>query len=146
MAASNHTNLQAQNKDGQNLSFQHTTTDSPLLPAENLRQLHAINPELVTWVITQTEQEAGHRRRQESRINWFILVERMSGVIAGAGVAIFGLSAGTYLILRGHDMAGVGISGVGLASIVSVLVARRGGKSAPAAPSNQAKRQKNTGR
>jgi hypothetical protein len=79
-------------------------------------------------VTTQTELESTHRRNEESKINWFILAERMSGVIVGGLVAVFGLSAGTYLILQGHDWGGVGISGVGLASIVSVLVARKQSK------------------
>lgn len=128
MAASNHTSVQAHNKDGHQLNVQHTSTDSPILPAENLRQLQAIDPQLVQWVITQTELESSHRRHEETKINWFILIERMSGVIIGGLVAVFGLSVGAYLILQGHDWAGVGISGVGLASIVSVLVARQQSK------------------
>jgi hypothetical protein len=44
------------------------------------------------------------------------------------------LSLGAYLILQGHDWAGVGISGVGLASIVSVLVSRQQSKKSTTSP------------
>jgi hypothetical protein len=74
MAASNHTSVQARNRDGNHLNLQHTSTDSPILPAENLRQLQAIDPSLVQWVINQTEQESIHRRKEEGKINWFILI------------------------------------------------------------------------
>ena len=125
MAANNHTSVQAHRNDGHQVNVQHTSTDSPILPAENLRQLATIDPALVQWVVKQTELESAHRRSQEAKINWFILIERLSGVIAGTFVAVFGLATGGYLINIGHDWAGVGISGVGLATIVSVLVARR---------------------
>lgn len=118
------TNVHARSSDGHHLQVQHTSTDSPILPAENLRQLQQIDPSLVSWVVSQTEQEATHRRREETRINWFILIERMAGIIAGTIVAIFGLGLAGYLVLQGHDWAGVGLGGVSLGTIVSVLVAR----------------------
>jgi len=77
---------------------------------------------LVTWVVKETEIEATHRRTETSKINTFIFIERMSGVIAGALVAIFGLGASAYLVLQGHDVAGASLGGVTLASIVAVLV------------------------
>ncbi|MFZ6690254.1 hypothetical protein [Undibacterium sp. SXout20W] len=124
MAASNHTNVQAQSKEGHQLNLQHTSTDSPILPAENLRQLQEIDPVLVGWVIHQTELEASHRRKQESRINIFILVEKLSGVAAGLIAAVFGLAMSGYLVMQNHDFAGISLGGVGLATIVSILVAR----------------------
>ncbi|MBX9899405.1 MAG: hypothetical protein K2Y28_01360 [Burkholderiaceae bacterium] len=125
MAGNSHTNLRAVNGEGHQVSLQHTSTDSPILPAENLKQLYAIDPALVDWVIKQTSEEAEHRRQQESRINVFVLIERMGGLVAGLLVSLFGISAGGYIILQGHDWAGVGICGTGLASIVSILVARQ---------------------
>lgn len=140
MAASNHTRVQAHNADGHQLDVQHTTTDSPILPAANLRELKDIDPGLVPWVINQTELESKHRRYEESRVNLFILFERMSGIIAGTLVAVFGLSLGAYLVMHDHDVAGVGISGVGLASIVSVLVARQRSRSPQPSQNPQPKR------
>jgi hypothetical protein len=124
MGGSNHTSVQAHSKEGDQFNLQHTITDSPILPAENLRQLQAIDPSLVKWVVEQTEKESDHRRREDSKINFFIFFERLSSVLAGVVVALFGLSLGGYLIMNGHDWAGVGLCGTGLASIISVLVAR----------------------
>lgn len=124
-----HTSVQAHtNEDGKKFSLHHTSTDSPILPAENLRQLQQISPELVQWVVTQTELEAQYRRKENAKLNWFILIERLAGIITGTLVAIFGLGLGGYLILEGHDWAGVALSGVGLSTIVSILVARERNK------------------
>jgi hypothetical protein len=46
--ANKHTNLQAVDSQGQHVSLNHTSTDSPLLPVANLQQLQAIDPKLVT--------------------------------------------------------------------------------------------------
>lgn len=122
--ANHHTNVQATNTHGHQLSIHHTATDSPILPAANLQQLKEIDPSLVDWVKEQTVIEASHRRSAEDRLNWFIFLERISGVVAGAGVAIIGLLIGGYLILHGHDWAGVTLCGATLGTIVSVLVTR----------------------
>ena len=119
-----HTSVQAVNQQGEHVSIQQTSTDSPILPAANLQQLQQIDPKLVDWVVEQTKVEADHRRKNERQINTFIFIERMSGVIAGAGVAIFGLAVSAYLILHGHDWAGVAVSGTTLATIVTVLVTK----------------------
>ena len=131
MAASNHTSVKAQDSTGGQFHVLHTSTDTPILPAENLRQLAEIDHSLVAWVIEQTERESAHRRTEEKRINRFILFERLSGIIARTIVSCFGLGLGGYLIMHNHDVAGVAISGVGLASIVSVLVARGHAKKPP---------------
>lgn len=39
-----HTELRAADKDGKQFSVSHTETDSPILPAANLRELQAIDP------------------------------------------------------------------------------------------------------
>ena len=117
-----HTNLQATNSDGQRLSVSETTTDSPLLPASNLQQLQQIDPTLVQWVVKQTEAEANFRRRESSKLNNYIFIERVSGVITGALVALFGLAVSGYLIYSGHDWAGAALGGATLVTIVTVLV------------------------
>lgn len=118
-----HTNLQATTDSaGTKLSVQHTSTDSPILPAANLRDLQLIDPNLVAWVVRETEIEATHRRNEASRVNGFIFIERMSGVIAGTLVTILGFAASAYLILKDHDVAGATLGGVTLATIVTVLV------------------------
>lgn len=119
------TNLHARDGTGRALDVQHTTTDSPLLPAENLARLQEIDPALVKWVVDQTEIEANYRRKQDARINWFILIERLSSVLVGGFVAVFGLGAAAYVALQGHDWVAVGIGGSTLAAIVAVLVTKQ---------------------
>jgi hypothetical protein len=123
--ANNQTNVKAINQDGQTFHVQHTSTDSPILPAANLAQLHELDPSLVTFVVEQTAKEAEHRRKQESRINTFIFTEKLAGVLMGALITFFVFGIGGYLILKGHDTAGVGICGAGLVSIVALFVNRQ---------------------
>lgn len=112
------------NKDGHQLSLNHTSTDSPLLPAENLRQLKEIDPDIVDWVLEQTVIEAQSRRGQERRVEWFIFIERMSGVLMGGFIAALGFIVGAYLIMNDHDWAGVTLCGTTLTTIVAVLVTK----------------------
>lgn len=120
-----HTSVQARHNDGHQVSLQHTSTDSPILPAENLKVLFDLSPSLVEFVVEQTKLEATHRRKEESKVNWFVFLERVSGIVAGTFVAISGLGIAAYLVVNGHDWAGVTLGTVELALIVSILVARK---------------------
>lgn len=119
------TSLHAVNDQGQHFSLQHTTTDSPLLPAANLEHLKQIDPSLVSFVVEQTKLEADARRKANVRVNWFIFLERIAGVLMGGIVAIIGFVIAAYVILQGHDWAGVGLCGATLTTIVTVLVTKQ---------------------
>jgi hypothetical protein len=121
----NHTVLQAENKEGEHLSVQHTSTDSPILPAANMRELQEIDSKLVPFVIEQTSLEADFRRTETKRVNTLVFIERISGVVFGALIALFVEGLGSYLILRGHDWAGAIICGSALASIVGIFVTKK---------------------
>lgn len=120
-----HTTLQAESSNGERLSLQHTSSDSPILPAPNLAQLYEIDPSLVQFVVDQTKIEADHRRSLQKNTNRFIFAERISGVVLGAIVAIAGLALGSYVILQGHDWAGAAVCGTTLVGMVSVIVTRQ---------------------
>lgn len=117
-----HTQVKAQNQNGNSLQLTQHETDSPVLPVAQLEQLHAFRPDLVDWVKDQTEQEAVHRRKRVTRVDTFILIERLSGLIAGSLISCFGLLTAAYLAL--HDQAVVaGVLGGGtLVGLVTVLV------------------------
>lgn len=125
LSMGNHTVVQAGNKEGEHLSVQHTSTDSPILPAENIRQLQNIDPNLVSFVIEQTAKEAEFRRTESKRINTMVFTERISGVVAGAIIAIVVFTFGFLLILKGHDWAGVALCGAALVSIISIFVTKK---------------------
>jgi hypothetical protein len=129
--ANNQTSLQATDKDGQTVSVQHTQTDSPILPAANLKALADIRPDLIDFVLDQTRTEADHRRKSQGRVEGFVFVERISGVVAGAIIALFVFALGGYLVLQGHDWAGVAICGTTLVGIVSLFVSRQWSARAP---------------
>lgn len=137
-----HTRVQATNPDGGQLSVSRTTTDSPILPAANLQQLQQIDPKLVPWVIEQTEKEANFRRSETHRINGFVFIERISGVIAGAIVAIVGLIVAGYLVYSGHDWAGAVVGGATLVAIVTVLVTGKKGSEEKPLPGKQPKKRR----
>jgi hypothetical protein len=130
--ANNQINLHAVNSDGNALSVQHTSTDAPLLPAANLAQLKEIDPRLIDLVIEQTGLEAAARRKTTDKINSYVFWEKISGVLMGGIVAIFGFGVGGYCVLQGHDWAGAGICGISLATIVGIFVTRKVPKSEPA--------------
>jgi uncharacterized membrane protein len=133
------TKVHATDKDGGQLSVSHTTTDSPLLPAANLEQLQRIDPTLVSFVVEQTEKEAAHRRAETSKINTFVFIERVSGVVVGGLVAAFGLAVAAYVAINGHETAACIIGGTTLAAIVAVIVTRKLGGDHQSPPKNNRK-------
>lgn len=139
-----HTNLQGANSDGRTFTVQHTSTDSPILPAANLAQLKEIDPTLIDFVKDETAMEAASRRRNDALINWFIFIEKISGVLVGGVIAAFVFSIGGYLVLRGHDIAGVGICGAGLVSIVALFVNRQNNLNKKEAPTTSSAPPKRT--
>ncbi len=120
-----HTALHATDKDGKQFSVSHTETDSPILPAANLRELKAIDPSIVSFVIEQTKAEAEFRRAETKKINLFVFLERISGVVAGLTIAITVFVLGYLLVLAGHDWAGVALCGTALVSIVGLFITKK---------------------
>ncbi len=139
-----HTALHATDKDGKQFSVSHTETDSPILPAANLRELKAIDPSIIPFVIEQTKAEADFRRSETKKINLFVFLERISGVVAGLVITITVFILGYRLVLAGHDGAGVALCGTALVSIVSLFitkkVADRNSQAHPSKPANTRRR------
>ncbi len=120
-----HTEFHAASKDGEQLSVRKTSTDSPILPSENIRELQSIDPRFVDFVLQQTEMEAEFRRKETKRTNTFVFTERMSGVVAGVIVALTFCSLGFVAIMNGHDWAGTALCGFTLVSIISIFVTKK---------------------
>jgi hypothetical protein len=123
-----HTHVKAQNQNGNSLQLTQHETDSPVLPVAQLEQLHAFRPDLVDWVKDQTEQEAISRRERRNRVDMFILIERLSGLVAGLLISCVGIGAAVYLALSGQPAVASVIGGGTLVGLVAVLVQ---GKKAP---------------
>ena len=134
----NHTQVKAVSNQGDQFQLQHTSTDSPILPVESMRELMAINPKLVDFVVEETRKEAAYRRSEQKKVDWFIFIERIAAIGAPVLVAIVGLVLSAAVIYYGHDWAGVAIGGASLGTIVTII-AKAGNKQPdnPAKPPNK---------
>jgi hypothetical protein len=128
MAGNRAVSAQAKKSNGDQLVLHHQETDSPILPVAQLEQLHQFRPDLVDFVVKQTVDEANHRRRIESRTNYFIFIERILGQVCAVVVAGAGVGGGIYLGLNGQPALGGTIA---TAMIVTLGVAFLGKKSPP---------------
>lgn len=122
MSGNRHTSAKA-NKDGLTLSS--TTTDSPILPIEQIARLKELVPERVDWVFTQTEMESKSRRAENRRINSMMFAERMAGLVFALLIACSGLGAAVYLAMNGHDVTASIIGGGTLVGLVTAFIAGR---------------------
>lgn len=69
-------------RGGSEMLVQDNHSDAPLLPIAGIERLHVIRPDRVDWVFEQTQIEAETRRNEQTRINTFIFIERISGILA----------------------------------------------------------------
>lgn len=120
--ASNHTRVQARRGE---VALSSTTTDSPILPIEQIERLQQIAPHRVDWVFDQTQLESEGRRIETKRINTMVFVERMAGLVFALVIAILGLSAAVYLAMQGHEVTASIIGGGTLVGLVTAFVAGR---------------------
>ena len=120
--ASNHTKLQAR-RGGVDVSS--TTTDSPILPIEQIERLREIAPHRVDWVFDQTQLESEGRRNETKRINTMVFAERMAGLVFALVIAIIGLAASVYLAMHDHETTASIIGGATLVGLVVSFVSGR---------------------
>lgn len=120
--ANNHTRMQAARG---NVAIQSTTTDSPILPIEQIERLQQIAPHRVDWVFEQTQLESDGRRSETRRVNTMVFAERMAGLVFALLVAIVGLGAAVYLAMQGHEVTASIIGGGTLVGLVTAFVAGR---------------------
>ena len=115
-----HTRLRAGN--GQ-VDVSQTTTDSPLLPVEQIAQLQQIAPSRVDWVFEQTQIESAARRSETKRINTMVFAERILGLVFALLIAVSGLGVATYLAMNSHDWVAGVIGGATLVGLVTAFIA-----------------------
>lgn len=106
-----------------------TTTDAPLLPLEQIERLAQLRPDKVDWVFEQTQIESKHRREETSKINTYIFIERLAGLVFALLIAVLGLSLATYLAMNGKEIVAGIIGGTTLVGLVTTFIV--GKKQAP---------------
>jgi hypothetical protein len=124
---------QATSKNGDQVTVHSQETDAPILPVAQLQHLHEFRPDLVDFVIEQTREEARHRRVQDTRVNWFIFVERVFGQLAAIVVAVLGIGGGIYAGLNGQPWLGGTIASVTIGTLAVAFLRRN--QTRPSAPS-----------
>jgi len=112
------------NRQNQELTLQHTQTDSPLLPVAQLERLHTFRPDLVDFVIKQTEIEAAHRRAEQKRIGTFVFINKTGGQIFAFLLGLAGLAYGSHVALNGQPWAGATIATVCLTGLAVGFITR----------------------
>ena len=105
-------------------------SDAPLIPISGIERLHAIRPDKVDWIFEQTQIEADNRRHEQSRINIFVFIERIGGILAAMCIGICGIVGGIYAALQGHDWLG-GVVATATIGTLAVAFLRRGNTSPP---------------
>ena len=80
---------------------------------------------MVDWVVNQTKSEASERWARQKRVDWFILAERVGGLLCGFSIALIGLGLAAYLALHDREITAGIIAGGTLVGIVAVLVQGR---------------------
>lgn len=116
--------MRAKTTDGE-LAVSSHDSDSPILPVAQLEQLHSFRPDLVDFVIKQTELEAEHRRKQVVRVDYFIFTERVVGMVCAVVVCSIGVVGGGYVGLHGQPWLGGVIASAALGTLAVAFVRKK---------------------
>lgn len=100
-------------------------TDSPIIPIAHIERLHIIKPEAVDWIISETQIEAEHRRKETTRINGFIFVEHLIGQIFSLIIGVGGIAAGSWVASVGQPWAGGTIATASISGLAVVFLTGR---------------------
>ena len=115
---------EAKNNKGDHVTIHSQDTDSPVLPVVQLEKLHEFRPDLVDFVIKQTEQEAVHRRTREKRVDIFVFIERIIGQLSAVMLTVLGIGGGIYAGLHGMDSLAIAIVTTTIATLAVAFVTR----------------------
>ena len=126
---SRQTTAHVKGRGGSEMVVQDNHSDAPLLPIAGIERLHAIRPDRVDWVFEQTQIESETRRNEQTRINTFIFVERIRGMLAALLVGVCGVGGGIYAALQGHDWLGGVVATTTIGTLAVAFLKRNNGNS-----------------
>jgi len=95
-------------KRGEDSAFllQNRDTDSPMLPVDEMERLHSFRPDVIDWILEQTEIEAENRRQARRETTRKLIFERRLGQILGFLIGVVGVIGGAYVAVKGSSTAG----------------------------------------
>lgn len=108
MSARN-TRIRAKSEKGNVLHLSQTQTDSPFLDVASLERLHTFRPDLVDFIIKQTEAEAEHRRAVETKLAKYTFVERLLGAVVAILLCVLGISGAVIAAKLGSEKLAIAI-------------------------------------
>ncbi len=117
------TTAQLRDKDKQLTVAQHES-DAPILPMAQIERMKEVCPERVPWVFDETTKEGDFRRAENRRINFFVFVERMMGIVSGLAIGCAALFTAYRMAMAGHDWVAGIIGGTTVVGLVSVFLVR----------------------
>ena len=105
------------------------TFSGPLPPPKLLQDYEAIQPGFAERIVKMAEQEADHRRLQETKaldtdivLNHKDFTERKTGQFLAFAIVIIMAFVGAYLALNGSEIAGSVFGGPAIVSIVGAFL------------------------
>ncbi len=125
MAKSTHASVKSRYGD---LIVQQHESDSPIIPVQQIEQLHHFRPDRVDWIFEQTQAEAEYRRKETQRVNTFIFVERLIGQTCALLIGLSGIGGGVYAAVHGQPEAGGTIAGLAITGLAAVFLTGRAKK------------------
>lgn len=117
--------VQAKNGKGEELAISSHESDAPILPIAQLEKLQQFRPDLVDFIIEQTKAEAEFRRATSMRINWFVFIERMIGMLCALLIGASGIVGGIYIGSRGQPWLGGVIASLSLGTLALGFLAKK---------------------
>ena len=129
---SRQTTAHVKHRGGAEMVVQDNHSDAPMLPIAGIERLHAIRPDRVDWVFEQTQIEAETRRKEQARINTYIFIERLSGMLCALLIGLCGIGGGLYAALQGHDWLDGIVASVTIGSLAVAFLTRKTSGEPPA--------------
>lgn len=123
--ASRNTQVRARNNNGDELHLSQSQTDSPIIDVRSLEKLHQFRPDIVDIVIQQTVIEAENRRKETTRTNTFIFIERLGGLFIAAGICTFGVAGSIYALNSGSEKLAMTIATVCIGTLAVAYLKRQ---------------------
>jgi uncharacterized membrane protein len=94
----------------------------PLPHPKILKKYDKIIPNGAERIVKVFEKQSDHRISLEKRVVWSQTFQSVMGQIMGFIIAIVFLIAGFYLVINGHEAAGITIFGLDIVGLVAVFV------------------------
>lgn len=118
MAKNNKMALAKQKGDTiEEMTIQNQEIDTPVLPIEHMERIYQFRPDIIDWILKETETEATHRRQRNKSLDCKVFIERILGQVFGFLIGIVGITAGAIVAIKGFSKAGCVIASVAIGTL-----------------------------